>query len=101
MLWLACKRVGQNSTKSDQVKQDFKLRTQGLWKSPFVKIKIGNDSISFIQELVTQSFPLSVVQDSLIVHFPKFDYKYKMSLIEGDSLLLEDDKSKSVFYRVH
>ncbi|MDQ3143064.1 MAG: hypothetical protein M3Q56_12545 [Bacteroidota bacterium] len=89
----------------DPVKLPLKSENlQGSWqffKAANPSFKINQQKIQFLEDENQSEFDYSIHGDSIIIHFPTYDYAYRVLLYEGDSLKFIDEANVNTYFKVN
>ncbi len=75
----------------------------GTWQnihSSSPDFKLDGDSVIYLQENPGIKYKYDFNADSLIFHFPKFDYAFRLYSFAGDSIHLDSEMNSNTFKKV-
>ncbi|MEO6190743.1 MAG: hypothetical protein ABIO44_10670 [Saprospiraceae bacterium] len=101
LLLFSCKNEKKVATQDPiPLENSFML---GTWKnklSQSADFKLEKDSVIFLQENPNIRYKYDLTADSLIFHFPKFNYGFRLYCYKGDSIHLDSEMNSNTFIKV-
>lgn len=98
-IW-SCKN---NTQPSSKVIPTEKSKLLGTWKninSQGPDFRLEQDSVVFLQENPLDKFLYELNGDSLKFYFPGFNYTFKLTCFDGDSIHFQNEMTINTFVRV-
>ena len=104
LLLIAIFSCKNNSTQLAKTIPTEKKYLLGTWKninSQGADFKLEEDSVIFLQENPLNKFLYELNGDSLKFYFPGFNYTFKVSCFEGDSIYFQNEMTTNTFIRIN
>ncbi len=101
LLVVSCKSAEDKS--KDQVIRPTTEYLEGTWKntlSQYPDFRLTRDTVVFLQEAAGEKYLWSLTGDSIVFHFPTYDFAFKVYCFKGDSIHLDNEMNTNTFLRV-